>query len=216
MLKYNIEAMHSAGVENIVVVRGYLHEKITFPGVKYIENHRYADTNMVATLFCALEEFDDDLLVSYSDIIYRVDVVRTLLEAPAEIGVVVDHDWHSLWALRMEDPLRDAETLKIDTAGNILEIGKKPNSFDDIEGQYIGLIKFSRAFLPTLKDFYASLDRNADYDGKNFDNMFMTTFLQLMIDAGFPVKAVPINGGWLELDTLHELEVYEDKKSLQF
>ena len=45
----------------------------------------------------------------------------------------------------MNNPLSDAETLKIDDNGNIFELGKKPNSFDEIEGQYIGIIKLKKA-----------------------------------------------------------------------
>ena len=43
----------------------------------------------------------------------------------------------------MENPLDDAETLKIKN-GNIIEIGKKAYSYDEIEGQYIGLFKISK------------------------------------------------------------------------
>ena len=41
----------------------------------------------------------------------------------------------------MEDPIADAETLKLDAGGDIIELGKKPTSLDDIQGQYMGLIK---------------------------------------------------------------------------
>ena len=71
----------------------------------------------------------------------------------------------------MENPLDDAETLKI-YKGNIIEIGKKTNTYKDIEGQYIGLIKISKKILKKIIKFYDNLDRNSLYDGKNFDNMY--------------------------------------------
>jgi choline kinase len=212
LLEYGLDSMRYAGIENIIIVRGYLPEKINFGGVTYIDNPRYAETNMVATLFCAVDEFDDDLLVSYADIIYTPEVVKELISSQGEIGVVIDRDWYRLWSLRMENPLADAETLKMDAGGNIIELGKKPRSYDEIEGQYIGLIKFSKSFLPTLVEFYGALNKDSHYDGKDFDNMFMTTFLQLLIDAGFTVKAVPIHGGWLEFDSLRDFEAYENEK----
>ena len=43
--------------------------------------------------------------------------------------------------------------------------------------------------------FYNYLDRKANYDGNDINNMFMTTFLQLLINAGYLVRAVKINGG---------------------
>ena len=43
--------------------------------------------------------------------------------------------------------------------------------------------------------FYNDIDRKANYDGNDINNMFMTTFLQLLINAGYLVRAVKINGG---------------------
>ena len=40
------------------------------------------------------------------------------------------------------------------------------------------------------------------------DNLSMTAFLQVLIDAGFPLKAVTIEGGWLEVDSVEDLDRY--------
>jgi len=39
--------------------------------------------------------------------------------------------------------------------------------------------------------------------------MYMTSFLQLLIDAGWPVLGVQVEAGWLEVDTVSDLELYE-------
>lgn len=108
----------------------------------------------------------------------------------------------------MENPLTDAETMKIDESNNILELGKKPKNINEIQGQYIGLIKISKNILPKVIDFYENLDKNKIYDGKNFDNMYMTSFIQLIIDNLFKAKAELIEGGWLEIDSLQDLDNY--------
>ena len=41
--------------------------------------------------------------------------------------------------------------------------------------------------------------------------MYMTSFIQLIIDNVLPVKANIINGGWLEFDTKNDLEIYTNK-----
>jgi choline kinase len=62
-----------------------------------------------------------------------------------------------------------------------------------------------------MVEFYDSLDRTAIYDGKDFDNMYMTSFIQLLIDNNvFPVHAVGINGGWTEVDTPTDLNYHLD------
>lgn len=69
---------------------------------------------MVYSLFCATDRFpDDDLLISYGDIVYDESVVESLLGCEAPL-CVVDDSWRDLWEIRFDDPLTDAETLRIE------------------------------------------------------------------------------------------------------
>jgi hypothetical protein len=57
--------------------------------------------------------------------------------------------------------------------------------------------------------FYDELDRTACYDGQSFSKMYMTSFIQLLIDQGWNVRPALIEGGWLEVDTVEDLHCYE-------
>ena len=67
-----------------------------------------------------------------------------------------------------------------------------------------------------LKDVYHKMDRESIYDGQDFDNMYMTSFIQYLINSQWEVKATVIDNGWLEVDTIEDLERYESlsKRSL--
>tara|TARA_Y100001968_G_scaffold119320_1_gene108718 strand:+ start:12401 stop:12895 length:495 start_codon:yes stop_codon:yes gene_type:complete len=160
---------------------------------------------MVTTLFKAKEIMNDDLIISYADIIYNRNILEKLKEDKSDFSVVVDKSWRELWSQRMENPLDDAETLKIKD-GRIIEIGKKPKGYNDIEGQYIGLIKISKNIINRVVSFYETLDRNCFYDGKCFDNMYMTSFIQMIIDNLSDINPVYIDGGWLEIDCIDDLQ----------
>lgn len=217
LIDYILSSLSSCGLNNIILVTGYKSEQLVRPDVNYIHNPRYLETNMVGSLFCALEakEYTSDLVVSYSDIIYKPFVVQKLIQAKgADISVVIDKDWLKLWKSRMADPLSDAETLRLDRDGFISEIGKVPNGYEDIEGQYIGLIKFSPVGLRELKMLYYGLDRSVLYDAKDFNNMYMTTILQLLIDSGVKVSPVFIHGGWIEVDSPEDLLVNFDTSDI--
>ena len=177
-------------------------------GHKVISNPRYFETNMAWTLFCAEEELEGDIIIAYGDIVYSPNVLQSLLDCNEDIALTVDLDWESYWRARNENPLDDAETLKIKN-GNIIEIGKKAHTYNDIEGQYIGLIKISKKILNKVVKFYDILDRGASYDGKNFDNMYMTSFIQMIINNLLNVKPTFINGGWIEIDSLDDLKNLE-------
>jgi NDP-sugar pyrophosphorylase family protein len=58
------------------------------------------------------------------------------------------------------------------------------------------------------------MDKSQVYDGKDFDNMYMTSFIQNLIDTGWQVQAAPIKGGWLEVDSIEDLQVYENRGGL--
>ena len=51
--------------------------------------------------------------------------------------------------------------------------------------------------------------KNATYDGNDFRNMYMPSFLQAIIDHLSPMKAVCVERGWLEIDSVEDLEAYE-------
>ena len=42
----------------------------------------------------------------------------------------------------------------------------------------------------------------------------MTSFIQLLINSGYPVKADIIRNGWLEFDSQNDLTVYKKQKDL--
>ena len=55
------------------------------------------------------------------------------------------------------------------------------------------------------------MDRHALYDGQDFENMYMTSFIQALINSGWHVKASFNENAWLEADTVSDLECYERK-----
>ena len=208
LIKYQLDLFEKHNIKDINVITGYLEEKIDYPQIKKYFNPKFESTNMVSTLFCASELFDgnEDIIISYGDIIYNETVLNSITNAKDEINVVVDKNWKEYWSARMENPLKDAETLKIDENGKIKELGKKPNSYDEIEGQYIGLVKIRKDIVLKIKEYYEKLDKNTMYDGKDFENMYMTSFLQMIADNLHPLSPVYINNGWIEIDEPSDLE----------
>mgnify|MGYP000182033117 CR=1 FL=1 len=135
--------------------------------------------------------------------------LQKVLACDGEIVLMIDEKWEDLWRLRLENPLDDAETLIMDVNGFVTELGKKPDNYERIQGQYTGLIKLRGNKINDFISFHQKMDRNIHYDGKDCENMYMTSFLQLLINVGWQVKAAIVNNGWLEIDTVDDLEQYE-------
>lgn len=211
LLKRQMDTFAECGINSVAVVGGYRIELIREAGFDCFENERFDSTNMVQSLFAARAylEGPEDLIISYGDIVYEADNLRRVMAADADINLMVDVNWRDYWSQRLTDPLTDAETLKFKDGDFLAELGKKPTSYDDIEAQYTGLIKVRGDALNAFCQFYDDLDRRATFDGQAFENMYMTSFLQLLIDAGWPVRGVRVHGGWLEIDSVSDLSLYE-------
>ena len=212
LLARQVKTLQSSGVTNIHIATGFCADQIKELGYETSLNPRYAETNMVETLFSARDfiEQDGDLIIAYGDIVYESENLELLLACNDEIALMIDVKWRDLWSLRLENPLEDAETLVIDDYGYVTELGKKPENYECIQGQYTGLIKIHSDKVQNFIKFYNLMDRGAIYDGKDFDNMYMTSFLQNLIDSGWKAKAVVVESGWLEVDSVGDLEHYEE------
>lgn len=211
LLEHQLHALQVAGIDDITIVTGYRAEQIVAYGWPTRHNRDWVSTNMVASLMCAADLLDGskDVLIAYSDIVYEPGILMRLYRCREPLCTSVDKQWRRLWQLRCDDPLSDAETLKLNPTGDIVEIGRKPTSYDQIEAQYMGLVLARADVARLLPVIYRGLDADATYDGKGKPSMYMTSFLQWLINHGRPVRAVPVDGGWLEVDSVADLEMYE-------
>lgn len=212
LVDWQISALRSNGIADIGIVGGYKVEALADLGLQIWENARWHETNMVYSLLRAREVLESgvDIIVSYGDIVYEPRVLAALLATEGDIAVVVDRNWEALWTLRHEDPLGDAESLKMSPEGRLLEIGRKIDSLAEAEAQYIGLIRLSAEGARRLVNFYdAAAPDGAWLMGRTRETCYMTDLLRGMIEAGDVLVAAPVDGGWLEFDTGEDIEAYK-------
>jgi L-glutamine-phosphate cytidylyltransferase len=213
LLVHQLRALAAAGVDDVHVVVGHGQDAVrTHPAaaeLTFWENPDFATTNMVATLMRATGALDGstDLLIAYGDIVYEPRLVRAVLEVDASVVVAVDHGWHAYWSARMDDPLDDAETLRLGPSGRILELGGRPSSLADIEGQYLGLVRVRADRVRDLVACWEGFDEHVRFGGRTAAGMFMTDLLQHLIDIGWDVHEAPVEHGWLEVDQPADLAI---------
>lgn len=212
ILERSLAQIHRAGIQDVVIVRGYCGDKIAAPAVRFFDNEQFLHNNILHSLFCAEAAMDGGFLFSYGDIVYDASVLDALLASPEDIAVVVDREWQTAYEgrdLHMED---EAEVVLDDDAG-IRLIGKGAVAPVRATGEFIGMAKFSERGAATLRDeFHRLCARYADrfetpfQRAKEFRKAYMTDMFQELIDRGVRVAAVPIRGGWREIDTPQDLE----------
>lgn len=204
LLEWQLDALRGAGIEEIAVVTGYKRELLATQGLMEFHNPRWAETNMVSSLTCADPWLKNGpCIISYSDIFYTSEAVVSLMGSSADLAITYDPEWLQLWSRRFEDPLSDAETFRITTEKTLVEIGQKPTSIDEVQGQYMGLLRFT----PTAWDEVLRIRSTLTPEER--DKMHMTGTLQKVISSGrMPIKACPYLGEWGEVDSSDDLAVY--------
>lgn len=203
-----LEKMYRMNFESIAVVTGYkndvLIKHINNSQIKIYHNPLYDSTNMVFSLFCARDFFDQDCIISYSDIVYEKHILDKICDDKNDFSIVVDKAWKPLWEKRFLNPLEDLETFEIQQ-GNVSRIGSKPKTYSDIHGQYIGLLKISKNGFKIATEIYEKLKK--EYPQEVFNNIQMTEFIQILINLGIIIKPVFIEGSWMEIDSVSDLSV---------
>jgi choline kinase len=203
LLKWQIEAIRQAGIEEIGIVTGYKREMLVNCGLFEFHNDDWAKTQMVSSLCCASEWLEQtSCIVSYSDIFYEFYAVQSLMECNAEIAMTYDTSWLQLWEKRFGDPLLDAETFRLNKDGTLAEIGNKPTSLAEIEGQFMGLLKFSPEGWSIFKKIWENLPHEEQL------KVQMTEMLQ-KINSKYKRKIKPIayKMNWGEIDNENDLKL---------
>jgi choline kinase len=214
LLETQLATLRAAGVTEISVVRGHAAAKIAFPDLTYYFNDAYAHNNVLASLFYAEGELHGDVIVSYSDIWYDVDVVKRLCHATHDIAIAVDVDWKDAYACRKEHPIAEAETVIFGDDDRVLKLGKMSTDGADVHAEFIGMMKLTARGCEILRSHYHRARRL--YDGHPFQRATvfqqatLADLLQEMADLGVPIHGQVIGSAWKEVDTIEDYEAALD------
>jgi choline kinase len=209
LLDWQIRALAEAGITEITLVTGYLEHLLRDAHPRTITNARWRETNMVRSLMCArslLSSFP--AIVSYADILYHPGALGALLATNAGIALTYDTRWEELWRERFADPLADAESFRVQD-GWLVDIGRRIARPDEASGQYMGLLLFRPEGWRAVESFLAGLPAST------VDRLDMTGMLRQMMSAGTRVAAVPVAGGWCEVDSASDVVLYERRLAEQ-
>jgi L-glutamine-phosphate cytidylyltransferase len=205
LIERQVAALRRGGAKEIGVVRGYRGEMLDFPDFVYFNNERWAETNMVRSLAAAASWLrSGPVIVSYADIFYRSELIRGLASAPGSLVIAYDRAWRSLWQRRFADPLADAETFRVDVAGNLREIGGRTGRIEDIEGQYMGLLKFTPLAWCAVEVLLDGLDESVR------DRLDLTGLLRRLLAAdALRIGTFGTDGQWGEIDNPGDVDLYQ-------
>jgi phosphoenolpyruvate phosphomutase len=212
ILERQVEALGRQGIRDVVVVRGYKKERVSLPGVRVVDNDRYAETGEAYSLFLAAEDLDGPVVVLYGDIIFESAILEKLLATPADVAVVVDRAFHD--ALRTgvalppgpldlvvtETPPGGRRFVAPESGSRVLRIGPDVPP-EEAHGEFIGIMMLSATGAAALRRVHAEL---VAARAEGLERASLTHLLQALVDRGQPVVAVDIYKGWMEVDSFED------------
>jgi choline kinase len=230
ILHWQLRALAAAGVDDVLLVRGYLGDRIAGPpGVplRFVENAEWERNNILASLLYAAAEMDGGFFFSYADIVFAPAVAERLaaaVRAPgaADITLVVDRRWEDAYVGRTEHPLPEAELARVEAMAKgraVVRVGKQAVPREEADGEFIGLAHFSAAGGAALRAEW----RRALVEGgleaaygraPTLRQAYLSDGLNALADAGHRLAPVFIDGEWREIDTRQDLASAERAAAL--
>ena len=210
ILDWTLEALAASGITDIVFIGGYQIEriKLAYPHLRFCHNTDWLQNNILASLFYAGKEMNGAFVCTYSDILYRPGVVEKLMQSVEDIALVVDTDWRAQYVGRTLHPESQAEKVFVED-DRVAAIGKHLDS-DEAYGEFIGLAKFSERGSEILKTNYrrvlGAFQGRPFHAAPLFKQAYLTDMIQELIDRGYHIGKVDIQGDWIEVDTIQDFE----------
>lgn len=199
-----VRSLRAGGVAEVGVVAGYRAALLAPYADRLFMNEAWSSTGIFHSLSMATAWLAQaTCLISYSDIFYSPQLVADMLAAEGDLVIAYDANAVALWRQRFDNPLLDLERFSLGEDGCVREIGGRATDLEEIQGQYMGLLRFTPAGWRAIQAARDGLGAGAR------DNVDMTTLLARLIQCGHPVRAVANRSPWGEIDCPSDVEVYQ-------
>lgn len=141
ILDYNIDMLRSLGIKTIKIVTGFqslkIEQHVKDKNIHIIYNPFWNLCNVLGSLYMALPHIDDDFIFLHAD---------TLLEKKAWKRLIGNPNKNVL-PYKKKECHEEEMKVRIDENNNLLEISKLIVA-EDADGEFIGIAKFSKDFVP--------------------------------------------------------------------
>jgi len=210
IIGHQIELFKKYNISDITIITGPNEANFKFQNVNYIHDENYLKHDVLGSMISAKNVLNDDLIFSYSDILFDEQIFESILTFNGDIGIGVDLNWRAAYDGRTNHPLEQADNVLLENK-KILKIKKNILEYKSTQqlGEFIGIIKFSKKGCQQfvnkydeLKEFY----KGPFQDAPSFEKAYLTDLLQEFIDSKVTISPIIVNGKWIEIDTPQDLE----------
>ncbi|MCH4896588.1 phosphocholine cytidylyltransferase family protein [Marinilabiliaceae bacterium JC040] len=197
ILERTIESLIINNIKDITIVTGYLNHmieefiksKFNNLNITFIKNETYDSTNNIYSLWLALKNIEDEVILLDSDIIYDPKLIEILINSKEEDVLLLNN--HTLG----EEEIK----IIVNNENKITEISKVCDISKAI-GESIGIERMSKTYIKNLK-----LELDKMIVKENLINVFYELAFERLIDKGYFFSYIDTSNYFsMELDTVED------------
>ena len=170
--------------------------------INFIFNKDYSKREMLYSMILALKKINDDIIFSYTDIIFERNIAKSLSKKKNSIFLPILCNWKKIWKIRKKNIIEDAEEIKIDKKLNLLSIGSKIKSLKDVKFQYMGLLFIPKSKRKKIIEIYNKTPKK--------EKMHLSKFLNVIVKKSEQIKCIKYKNHWYEFDDMDDYYNYID------
>ena len=209
IIEIQLELFQKNQLSDITIITGA--QKFKLENVHYIQDYKFQDHDVLGSLMVAKSIINDDVLTSYSDIIFEEKILKSMTEFSGDVGIAVDLDWEKNYVDRDQHPKSEADNVLIND-NEILEIRKNISECKKNEkiGEFLGLMKLSKKGSRVFLEKYSELKmshKGKFHNALSLEKAYLTDMLQELIDSGIRISPIYTSGKWCEVDTPQDLDI---------
>jgi len=205
LLRRLMDEFKRHGINNTIVVAGYRADAIDPGGITLRINSEHETTGELVSLACAEQDLGDDVLITYGDLLFRSYILRDLLDTESELTIVVDSQLNGSYISGSPDfaycSRSDDRSLFREEVYLQHMSAEADARYGEPSGRWIGMLLARDTGIQWLREGLAELGTR-----EGFRQLGLPELLNHLVENGKPVRVNYINGHWLDVNTLEDID----------
>ena len=214
IIQRQIETFRNNGIKEIIVIVGPNKDKFQLTNIECVIDKNFHEHEQLGSLMTARKYFQNDLVISFGDVIVDNNIIKQIIESTYDIGIAIDLKWEKNYENRTQHPKSEAD-LALIKSNKLTKIKKNLNLIEDHQlGEFLGIMKLNDIGSKKFLDIFERLNSSHEgkfHDASSFQKAYLTDMIDELIQTNEVVNPIFIDGVWFEIDTIEDLENIREK-----
>lgn len=197
ILDRQIDILFRNGISEIIVVAGYkanlIRKHIHQKNIRVILNNKFEKTDTLYSVYCAKKYIKNNFLCLYGDLVFDEKLILSLLQDEHNGSIIVDK------------PVEKFNTHSVIIKNSQIQRINLPKFTKKINGQFIGISKFTGSYVAWFKKILDSFSNNNTLEGE------FVRIIESFVEKGISIHACSTSRlNWVNVNDLQKLTLVQE------